>query len=63
MRWAVILWLIVGVGAGASAQQVKDVRAEADKKKKKKNFFFFRGGGSQGGIRARTGGAQCGEDG
>ena len=30
MRWAVILWLIVGVCAGASAQQVKDVRAEAD---------------------------------
>ncbi len=30
MRWAVILCLIVGVGAGASAQQVKDVRAEAD---------------------------------
>jgi tetratricopeptide (TPR) repeat protein len=30
MRWALILCLIVGVGAGASAQQVKDVRAEAD---------------------------------
>ena len=32
MRWAVILCLIVGVGAGASAQQVKDVRAEAEAK-------------------------------
>jgi hypothetical protein len=30
MRRAVILCLIVGVGAGASAQQIKDVRAEAD---------------------------------
>jgi tetratricopeptide (TPR) repeat protein len=32
MRWAVILCLIAGVGAGASAQQVKDVRAEAEAK-------------------------------
>ena len=49
MRWAVILWLIVGVGAGASAQQVKDVlRAEAEAKAA---------------FRARTGGAQRGEDG
>ena len=48
MRWAVILCLIVGVGAGASAQQVKDVFARRRKPS---------------GFRARTGGAQRGEDG
>jgi tetratricopeptide (TPR) repeat protein len=29
MRWAVIAWLIVGAGAGASARQAKDSSAEA----------------------------------